>query len=86
MVHAKREAVFELLLLDEDYIVVHLLDRFPFFGKLLLDVDNHVVTVPFTSVIDILYQGVSYLSDLDTCQNLRNIPLLDPTPSLLKLI
>ena len=83
LLHAQVKAVLELLLLREDGAVVDLLDCFPFTAERLLDVDNHVVSVPLAAVLHILDECVPNLADFDPGEDLGDHVLLDTiSPSL----
>ena len=84
--HAHLEVLFKLTLFGEDRSVVNLLDCFPLTCQLLLDVHNHVVSVPFASMLDILNEGVAHLANFDSTQDLCDLALLNSISTLLQLV
>ena len=57
----------------------------PLFPKLLLDVHDHIVSIPLAAVLHILNQRVADLTDFNPRQNLRNLRLFNSISPLLKI-
>ena len=75
--HAQLQTVFKLLFLSEDRGVIHLRDSFPLTVQLLLNVDDHVVSVPFAAVLDILHKGIACFTYFNTGEDLTDLVLFD---------
>ena len=70
LIHAQSQAVLELCFFSENSAVVDLLNGFPFLAQLLLDVSDHVVAVPFATVLHILDQSVANFTNFHTSKDL----------------
>ena len=86
LVHAQGQAVLKLLFFRKNGAVVDLLDRFPLGAELGLDFGDHIVTVPLTTVLNVLDQSIADFSDLDPCQYLGNLRLFNAISPLLHIL
>mmetsp|Transcript_2197 Transcript_2197/g.3025 ORF Transcript_2197/g.3025 Transcript_2197/m.3025 type:complete len:194 (-) Transcript_2197:115-696(-) len=85
LVHAESQTFFQLLLLGENRRVIDLFDSVPFLAELVLDLHDHVITVPLAAMLHVLDQRVADLAHFYARQNLRHLRFIDPVSALLEI-